>query len=121
MNAKWIWDDNEIIPDSYTEFYFEFDNDSNNALLKISADTNYSLYLNDKYIFNSQYQSYSGYPVIDDIKLKTIVGLNKVKIIVYYMGDPSFFTYYMDKPGLYFELYDGNNLVGKKYISVIVR
>lgn len=107
--AKWIWNKNSTLKDCYVEFVSAFKTDENNLFIKISADSNYALYLNNKFVESGQYACYPDNPVCDIIKLKCKPGINQLRIIVYYVGDNSFSTYYLDKPGLYFEIYDQQN------------
>ena len=109
MNAKWIWNNLDIVKDDYSEFVCDFNSTIDKATLMISADTNYAIFLNDKYVPGTQYACFPYNPVYDLIKLKVNRGYNKLRIIVYYCGSKNFSTYYLDKPGLYFTLFDEDN------------
>ena len=111
MEAKWIWYQDNFLDDDYAEFVLDFNANSLKHFIKISADSNYAIYLNNKYVNASQYACFPTNPVYDVVKLNTKIGINQLKIIVYYVGVSTFSTYFVDKPGLYFEIKDENDNV----------
>ena len=49
QKAEWIWCSTEAQPDEHGEFYSSFDHDGEGKVnLKISADSNYAVYINGK-------------------------------------------------------------------------
>ena len=58
LNGKWIWLEEEATPDSYGEFYDEFEYHGEEAELLISADSNYAFYLNGVFVNSGQYPDY---------------------------------------------------------------
>lgn len=68
--------------------------------MRISCDSNYAVYINDALAAFGQYADYPWYKVYDEIELSTFftVGVNCIKIIVWYYGE-NFSTYYKGKPG----------------------
>ena len=111
MKAKWIWHNKEIRCDEYTEFIANFNSTTGIVNINISADTNYAIYINNRYVEASQYACFPYEPVMDSINLNVKKGINDLKIIVYYNGGESFSTYYKDLPGLFFEIYENNELI----------
>ena len=111
MKAKWIWHNKEIRCDEYTEFIAKFNSTTGIVKINISADTNYAIYINNRYVEASQYACFPYEPVMDSINLNVKKGINDLKIIVYYNGGESFSTYYKDLPGLFFEIYENNELI----------
>ena len=111
MKAKWIWNQANYQNDEYCEFISEFNSTTGSVKLNISADSNYAIYLNGRYIEASQYASFPYEPVMDSLNLKAKKGHNILKILVHYNGGETFSTYYKDLPGLYFELYENNELI----------
>ena len=55
MKAKWIWHNKEIRCDEYTEFIAKFNSTTGIVKINISADTNYAIYINNRYVEVSQY------------------------------------------------------------------
>lgn len=109
--AKWIWHDLAICPDDYCEFVSEFKTNSEKITINIAADSNYAIYINDEFIDCGQYACYPYAPVMDKINIDVKPGINKLKIIVYYVGVNGFSTYYLDKPGLFFTIYENNAII----------
>ncbi len=105
-NAKWIWDRNTTNMDCYTEFYTtcELAEDSP-VRFRVSADSNYAVYINGQFADSGQYADYPHYKVYDEIDISHYVvsGLNHIAIIVWYYGVESF-TYYIGTPGVVFEV-----------------
>lgn len=109
----WIWLDNEISPDSNGEFFEEIEiSHSVSVRLRISCDSNYAVYINDALAAFGQYADYPWYKVYDEIELSTFftVGVNCIKIIVWYYGE-NFSTYYKGKPGVWYEWEIGDKTV----------
>ena len=105
-NAKWIWEQNTTNMDCYTEFYTTCELDGDFPVqFRISADSNYAIYVNGHFVDSGQYADYPHYKVYDEIDISNyvITGTNHIAIIVWYYGVESF-TYYIGKPGVIFEL-----------------
>lgn len=55
MKGKWIWiNDNVQKRDSYGEFQQNFIWDKGNVFLDISADNEYAVFVNDKFVYGGQ-------------------------------------------------------------------
>lgn len=80
--------------------------------MRISCDSNYAVYINDALAAFGQYADYPWYKVYDEIELSTFftVGVNCIKIIVWYYGE-NFSTYYKGKPGVWYEWEIGDKTV----------
>ncbi len=106
QNAEWIWCEEASGADSYAEFYTEceFANEGP-VTLRISADSNYAVYINGMFADSGQYADFPHYKVYDEIDITryVTVGKNHIAIVVWYYGVSSF-TYYLGKPGLIFEI-----------------
>ena len=111
MKAKWIWANTPVKKDEYCEFKTKLYCRTGNLKINIAADTDYVIYINDKYIESGQYASYPYAPVMDVINKKVKKGNNTIKIIVHHNGNEDFSTYYKDLPGLYLEVYDEDELI----------
>ena len=94
MDGKWIWIDNSAKKDSYGEFIAEFES-GKKPVLEISADSEYAVYLNDKYVYSGQYADFPWYKVYDEIDLSdfAVNGKNTLKILVWYVGNANFCHY----------------------------
>ena len=68
-NSKWIWPTKEVQADQYGEFYQPFEYSGEKAELRISADSNYAVYVNGKLATSDQYPDYPHYKVYDVIDL----------------------------------------------------
>lgn len=110
--AKWIWRQGEYGADEYAEFYDTINYSTGKIILKISCDSNYAVYIDEKLAAFGQYADYPWYKIYDTIDLteKTKPGKNNVKIVVWYYGE-NFSTYYKNRPGLWYEIYENDKLV----------
>jgi alpha-L-rhamnosidase len=102
--ARWIWVNETPIPDEYGEFAGDFHSEKGQVNLKISADTDYALYLNGELVGFGQYPCYPAHPVYDELEIPLKQKDNHLRIIVYYLGVEGFSTYKLGKAGLFFAL-----------------
>ena len=105
LNGKWIWLGDEATPDSYGEFYGDFDYSGEEAELLISADSNYAVYLNGVFVNSGQYPDYPHYKVYDRLSLTEFcrAGKNRLSVIVWYYGESNM-SYYPGLAGLLYDL-----------------
>ncbi|MBO6264107.1 MAG: family 78 glycoside hydrolase catalytic domain [Clostridia bacterium] len=120
MDGKWIWIDNSAKKDSYGEFIAEFES-GKKPVLEISADSEYAVYLNDKYVYSGQYADFPWYKVYDEIDLSdfAVNGKNTLKILVWYVGNANF-CHYNNRPALYFAVKEDGKVLassGKDTLS----
>lgn len=103
--SKWIWKEGYDGPDTYCDFYDEFEYSEGKATIRISADSNYELYINGVFVESGQYADYPHYKIYDEFELTKYCkkGLNRVAITVWYHGEPSF-TYYPGSAALRYEI-----------------
>ena len=103
LNAKWIWINETGAEDEYGEFFDIFDYVSGRAVVGISCDGNYALYINDKMYNTSdglaafgQYADFPWYKVYDEIDITKFltVGRNELRIVVWHYGADFTSTYY---------------------------
>jgi len=111
---KLIWIDDESKKDSYIEFFGEFDSYSINAFIDIGVDTDYELYINEKFINCGAYSSYPGKLILDTLNVSLKEGKNTIRVIVYYNGADTFATYYKKDPCLYLKVYNDKKVI---YVS----
>lgn len=105
-NAKWIWCNGSPKADEYGEFYSEFDYNSGDVILHISADSNYAAYLNGKLCAFGQYADFPYDKVYDEIDVTKYAekGTNRLAIIVWYYGIDSTQVYYPGNAAVKFEV-----------------
>ena len=111
--AKWIWLHDDEVKDEHVQFYDSFFHDGKNAVVKISCDTNYVLYVNGNVAAFGQYPAYPNMRVYDtvDISEYTIKGDNEIAIHVWYWGIPAM-VYSVGKAGLLYQIESDGKIVG---------
>ena len=112
VHSKWIWIDESKESDSYGEFFTTFVCKEKSAKIRISADSNYVLFLNENFINSGQYPDFPHYKVYDELDLSPycIDGENKLAIIVWYYGTPNM-SYYPGNAALRFEVYNNSEIL----------
>lgn len=106
MKGKWIWiNDNVQQRDCYGEFQQNFIWEKGNVFLDISADNEYAVFVNDKFVYGGQYADFPWYKIYDRIDITPYVkqGDNVCRIFVWYSGCVDF-THYVNKAGLCFDI-----------------
>ena len=74
--ANWIWRESEGQADEYGEFYSSFNYDGEkNVKLKISADSNYAVYINGKFEVFGQYADFPYDKIYDEARKHHIPNL----------------------------------------------
>ena len=113
-SAKWIWTDGEERADDYAEFFSSFFDRSGRALLRLSCDGDYVLWVNGRYAASNQYGDYEHYKIYDEIDLSDFLrrGENGIKILVWHFGAESQ-RYRPAKAGLIFEIADGEEILAR--------
>lgn len=118
-DCKWIWtaDGYDINENLYVHFRTSFiigeEIDENTQYtFRISADSQYALWINDRFVDYGQYADFPEYKCYDtlDVTDYVIPGENKVYILAYYQGQSSF-TYITGRAGLLFTLSEGNTII----------
>lgn len=112
-NAKWIWCQDAIGTDSYTEFYSTCELDGKSPVrIRISADSNYAIYVNGRFADSGQYADFPHYKIYDDVDISefAVEGTNHIAVVVWYYGVPSF-TYYIGNPGVVFEVEQDGHII----------
>ncbi len=105
--SKLIWTDKQSEINSYARFKTNFKNEKlhSDSAIKISADTEYALYLNGRFVDCGQYDDYPFDKIYDETDISKFlrIGDNELCIDVYYQGTSSF-QYAVGNPGLWFEV-----------------
>ena len=111
--TKWIWYVSETSPDSYGEFKDSLKYEGGHAEIKISCDSDYTLFVNDYYAASGQYGDFEHYKIYDtvDITKYLVKGENRIFILVHYFGVDSQ-RYRTAAAGLIFEVeIDGRSVL----------
>lgn len=110
--SKWIWADVEQSPDNYAEFFTSFEKKDDVVSLKISADSNYTVFVNGVFVNSGQYPDFPHYKVYDELDISDfcVDGINNLGIVVWYYGADNF-SYYPGNAALRFEVTDNVDLL----------
>lgn len=110
--SKWIWLLKEQNKDNYGEFASDFWYESGNVRVRISADSNYTLYVNGMFVASEQYPDYPHYKVYDEMDITRYCekGNNRLAVVVWYYGE-NFMTYYIGRAAVRFEVECGGKLL----------
>lgn len=111
MIGKWIWTDINSDIDVYGEFKTDFYYDEGELSLEISADSEYAVFINDKFVCSGQYADFPWYKVYDRINLDKYaqIGLNILSIWVWHCGDYNS-CHYINRAGVCFTLLENGNV-----------
>lgn len=110
--AEWIWCESEAKADEYGEFYSSFNyGGKENVILKISADSNYAVYINGKFAVFGQYADFPYDKIYDEVDITEFCknGKNHLAVIVWYFGITTTLVYYKGEASLIFEITGGEN------------
>ena len=86
--SKWIWIANGECADQYAEFCDSVSFDGKRTMLRISCDSDYTLYINENFASCGQYGDFEHYKIYDDVDITEYLknGKNDVRILVYHCG-----------------------------------
>ena len=89
--AKWIWVENDCKPDTYGEFYDEFQWEKGDVNCLLSCDGDYQLYINGQCVASNQYGDYEWYKSYDSIDITPYLkkGKNSIAVLVWHFGTDS--------------------------------
>ncbi len=111
--SNWIWCNSNPDCDEYAEFIDEFTYEDAKTLLYISADSNYTAYLNGKIVGFGQYADFPYDKVYDCIDITDYckLGNNRLAIRVWYYGLETTQVYCRGNAGLLYCVTDGTNML----------
>ena len=103
--SKWIWRSEKAGKDEYVIFSFDVEYEGGSSLMRLSADSNYNLFVNGELVSFGQYNDYEENTTYDEIDLTGILklGKNHFEILVWYYGEANS-NYSVGPAGLIFEL-----------------
>ena len=121
--AKWIWANDCAKPDEYAEFIDEIYFSGKKAELCISADSNYTVYINCTLAAFGQYADFPYKKVYDRIDVSRYMrhGKNVIAIRVWYYGIDTTSTYYPGKASLIYSLFADGVLVSHSSENTLSR
>lgn len=110
--AKWIWVDSQSSADTYGEFYDEFIWHGNLTECKLSCDSDYTLFINGRFVASNQYGDYEWYKAYDSIDITSYLqkGNNSIAVLVWHFGVSSQ-RYLQATAGLIFEIREGESVL----------
>lgn len=114
QKSNWIWLEKSRV-NQYADFIVKFAAEKESGIvLRISADTNYAVYMNGRYVYSGQYPDYPHYKIYDELDLEEYchAGENRMAILCYYAGEDSS-TYYKAQAGLIFEIVKDGKVLAK--------
>ena len=103
--AKWVWVEKDCSPDTYGEFFDEFTWEEGNVNCLLSCDSDYTLFINGKFVASNQYGDFEWYKSYDTIDITKYLkkGKNTIAVLAWYFGTDSQ-RYLKATAGLVFEL-----------------
>ncbi|MBO4980043.1 MAG: hypothetical protein J6D16_06515, partial [Clostridia bacterium] len=104
--AKWIWLKDGQMVDSHADFFIPLQFSGEKTEIKLSVDSDYTLYVNGKFVSCNQYRDYPFYKIYDEIDITDhlVKGENAIAIEVWYYGAPNW-SYYTSNAGLWYEIF----------------
>lgn len=125
QGSKWIWVNNcphEV--NCYCEFADRFivDRADSQIFIRISADSQYALWINERFADFGQYADYPNYKVFDtlDVTKYISVGENELRILAYYQGTDTS-TYTSGTPGVIYDVISGSKALTFSSASTLSR
>ena len=112
MKGKWIWKSGYNRKDDYAEFITPFSYSGEKTVLKISADSEYAVFINGEYVYSGQYSDFPWYKVRDEIDITEYLkkGENLCSVWVWRCGDENF-CHYVNRAAVIFEIVSGGKII----------
>jgi len=110
--SKWIWANCKEGADQYTEYKENVKKQSGKVILNLSCDSDYTLFINGKYIASNQYGDFEHYKIYDELDVTQYLDKeeNNVKFLVYHCGVNTQ-RYRYAKAGLIYEIISNGEIV----------
>ena len=104
-NSKWIWLATGECADQYVDFCDRVTYRRGAAIMRLSCDNDYTLYINGRYVASNQYGDFEHYKIYDELDIADFlqVGENDVRVLVYHCGVDTQ-RYIPAKAGLIYEI-----------------
>lgn len=122
MNGKWIWKKGNDGVDVYAEFKSDFIYDGGKINLEISADSEYAVFINGKFVYSGQYADFPWYKVYDEIDVKKYVciGRNELSVWVWRCGEINF-CHYVNRAGVRFAVVEDGQVKAQSSAATLSR
>ena len=102
--AKWIWYDT-VMPNQFVRFTREFQSTGEAVVtMRISACSNYTVWLNGELIGFDQFHDYPDNKVYDEYGVRIKKGLNRLCVLGHSVGQNGLFWYVKTQPAVWFEI-----------------
>lgn len=113
--GKWIWINAGDQEDEYADFAADFycdGADCQSCILRISADSDYAVFINGRFVNSNQYGDYEHYKIYDDLAVSAFLkaGKNRLAVRGYHCGTPTS-RYKPAAAGVIFEIFSGSKLL----------
>ena len=120
--AQWIWYSSDAESDSYCEFKDTFISDGAPCEIRISCDSDYTLFVNGSYASSGQYGDFEHYKIYDTVDITEFIckGENTLEILVHYFGEDTL-RYRKGVAGLIFEVESNFGIVLSSSESTLAR
>ena len=99
----WIWRAGEVLPHEFVRFQRKFKCDDERVSVKLSADTDFTAFLDGKEIMRGQFSDYPEEKTFSSVILDVNGGEHTLEVSVYYCGI-EFQTYIAAPPGFWAEI-----------------
>ena len=110
--AKWIWKNANNRKDDYAGFTAPFEYTGGRAYIRISADSEYAVFINGKFVYAGQYADFPWYKIYDSIEITEYLtrGKNICEVWVWRCGDVNF-CHYVNRSAVRFEITGGGSVL----------
>lgn len=105
-SSRWIWISEGDAPDQYAEFRDTVCHYGKKTVVNISADSDYTLFVNGRYAASGQYGDYEHYKVYDSVDVTPLLhtGENVIDVTAYHCGVDTTSRYRHYNAGLIYEV-----------------
>lgn len=123
--SKWIWVNGTPEADTYGEFFDTFRYEGGKVTMDISADANYTLYINGVFVESGQYPDFPYHKVYEELDITAFCkeGENKVALVVWYYGNYGCdsLTHYPGVAGVRYEICANDAVLAASDANVVSR
>ena len=102
-SAMWIWHNGEVLPHEFVRYKQNFSSSRETVQIRISADTDFTAYLDGVEIMRGQFSDYPDSKTFSAAEIPVVQGVHTLDVLVYYCGIDSQ-TYIKGEPGLWAEI-----------------
>lgn len=102
-NPIWIWRAGETLTHEFVRFKRIFTSNTESVEIKLSADTDFSAYLDGKEVMRGQFSDYPEEKTFSTVNIDLNEGEHTLEVSVYYSGI-DFLTYIAGNPGFWAEI-----------------